>query len=378
MTLRVGLDYRPALVNCEGIGRATRELVRALPQAMTATERLALFGWTLRPPRFAAEELGLANTTQLSRRRFPARWTNAWLGLRGGADGLLGANVFHHTQPRRLCVRRAATTTMIWDLLFLDDDGQPGGPWVAAETAQAMATSARAAADESDLILVPTDFVRQDVIQKLNIAPERVRTVGLGAAHLPAPDYGALHTRPPFLLTVTRIDPRKNHALVLAAFERLVAMGLPHHWLVVGPNGWRAADFHAAVARSPVRHRIALIPKASDAEVAALFATAEAFVFPSRGEGFGLPPVEAQLAGIPVVALRASCLPEVLGDGCAWIEPDTLDAETEALATTLRDVLSNHVTRAGLIARGTQNAARHTWAQSAARHLDAWRTLTEI
>ena len=378
MTLRLGMDYRPALVNREGIGRATRELVRALPSAMTAAERLALFGWTLRAPRFAPDALGTTGNTQLSRMRFPARWTNAALALCGGADGLLGANVFHHTQPRRLRVSRAATTTMIWDLLFLDAEGRPGGPWVAAETAQAMAASAKRAADESDLILVPTEFVRQEVIVKLRIAPERVRTVGLGAAHLPAPDFDALHTRPPFLLTVARIDPRKNHALVLAAFERLVAMGLPHHWLVVGPNGWRAETFHAAVAQSPVRHRIKHIANASDAEVAALVATAEAFVFPSRGEGFGLPPVEAQCAGIPVVAMRTSCLPEVLGDGCAWIEPDTFGAETEALATTLRDVLSNHATRADLIARGTQNAARHTWAQSAARHLEAWRPLTKM
>lgn len=370
-----GLDYRPALVNREGIGRATRELVRGLAGQLSPDEALGLFGWTLRAPRYRRADLGLPERARLHRRRFPARWTNAWLGLTGGVDRALGAAVFHDTQPRRLPTRRAKRTTMIWDLLFLDANGQPGGPWVARDTAHAMAASARAAADSADLLFVPTEFVRNDVIAKLGVAPERVRTVGLGADHLPAPALDLLLTRPPFLLTVARIDPRKNHALVLAAFERMFARGLPHHWLVVGPRGWRADEVLAAIERSPARERISVIENATDAELSGYLEGASAFVFPSRGEGFGLPPVEAQRAGTPVVALATSCLPEVLGDGAAWIAPGTPDEEVAGLEAALERALFDTQARAALIAAGHANAARHTWAASAAAHLAGWRAL---
>lgn len=365
-----GLDYRPALVNREGIGRATRELVRALE--LSQGEALELFGWTLRAPRYGSDALGLPPGARLARRRFPAKLTAPWLRLTGGVDRQLGVRVFHHTQPRRLPVRRARTTTMIWDLLFLDDEGRPGGPFVAADTAAAMAASARRAAAESDLVLVPTNFVRDEVEAKLGVPRERLRTVGLGADHLPPPR--ATSTRPPFVLSVARLDPRKNHRLVLAAFERLVARGLPHHWVLAGPLGWRSGELLAAIAASPARERILHVPNASDQDLADLLAQASAFAFPSLGEGFGLPPVEAQRAGVPVVALRTSCLPEVLGEGAFWVPPGEAP---EAFEAALEAALLDSTARARVTTAGHANAARHTWERAAALHLAAWRELVD-
>ena len=71
--MRVGLDYRTALVNREGIGRATRELVRAL-QHIEDSPELRLFGWTLAKSEFARAGLGLDPRTRLARLRFPSRW----------------------------------------------------------------------------------------------------------------------------------------------------------------------------------------------------------------------------------------------------------------------------------------------------------------
>ena len=176
------------------------------------------------------------------------------------------------------------------------------------------------------------------------------------------------------MLTVGRIDPRKNHCQALAAFERLVAAGLPHHWVVVGPRGWRAEDVLAAFANSPARERITVEHTASDQRVADLLAMASACLFPSLGEGFGLPPVEAQRAGVPVVAVRTSCLPEVLGDGAAWAEPGP--DVVEGLEAALERALLDSASRRALTDSGRANAARHSWRASAAAHLAAWRELS--
>lgn len=370
--LQLGLDYRPALVNREGIGRATRELVRALTALDAPNLNLNLFGWTLAESRFDKSELGI-NQAKLHRRRFPAKLTQPWLRIRGGVDGLMGipSGIFHHTQPSRLPVKSARQTTMIWDLIFLDEDGQPGGPWVEKQTALTMATSAQQAAAESDLILTPTEFVRQDVIAKLNVEASRVATVGLGCNHIHTALPKDLPTRPPFILTVCRVDPRKNHSTMLAAFERLVRAGLPHHWLVVGPDGWRSGAINAAFEASPAAHRIVRIKDAPESQLRGLYATADVFLFASHAEGFGLPPLEAMASGVPVVAAAATCLPEVLGTAAALVDPEDDEALFEALLAPIAD----RNLRREQIRQGKTQAERFSWAVAAEKHLEAWRRL---
>lgn len=373
--MQIGIDYRPALVNREGIGRATRELVRALVQTPNPDFELNLFGWTLAKPRFDKQSLGLvkAQNARLFRRRFPARITRAWLALQGGAPYAMDMQngVFHHTQPRRLPTGKSPTTTMIWDLLFLDDDGRAGGPFVDLRVARSMALSSRRAADESSALLVPTEFVRQEVIEKLGVEKERVHVVGLGCEHILPLKINNPETRPPFVLTVCRVEPRKNHLVMLEAFERLVRSGLPHHWLVVGPDSWGSKEFDAALERSPARHKVQRIKNAPEAELAGLYSTADIFLFASRAEGFGLPPLEAMSAGVPTIAASASCLTEVLGDGARLVPPD----DDEAIFEALSDVICNSDVRDELVRRAYKRAAMHSWPAAAKRHLEVWRTL---
>jgi glycosyltransferase involved in cell wall biosynthesis len=381
----IGLDYRPALVNHEGIGRATRELVRTLvelPGAEIDRVDLELFGWTLAASKFNASELGLGAgphvTAKLHRLRIPSRLSNILLPMIGGADSVIGASdksaIFHHTQPSCVPVKSARQTAMLWDCIYLDDEGNPGGPWVESSTAVAMAKSARKSAERSDLIFAPTDFVRSDLIQKLGLAPSKVITVGLGCDHLPTPNLEALHTRPPFVLTVSRVDPRKNHIAMLRAFELLVKENLPHHWIVAGPDGWRAEQFGRALENSPAKERVHWLRDVSEDELVELYATCEAFLFASHAEGFGLPPLEAMHFGRPVVASTSTCLPEVLGDA---FEPVIATSE-ESIFEGLFKVLTRPAYAEELKIKGRQQAAKHTWKLSATRHLAAWRGLPQL
>jgi glycosyltransferase involved in cell wall biosynthesis len=133
--------------------------------------------------------------------------------------------------------------------------------------------------------------------------------------------------------------------------------------VLVGPRGWLDEPVVAAAER--LADRVRLLGPVPAADLAALYAAATAFVFPSLYEGFGLPPLEAMAQGTPVVASRASCLPEVLGDAALLVAPD----DEEALAEALRAILADPGLRAELSQRGLARAARFSWERTAASTL---------
>jgi len=111
----------------------------------------------------------------------------------------------------------------------------------------------------------------------------------------------------------------------------------------------------------------------ADEELPALLSAAEAFVFPSLYEGFGLPPLEAMACGTPVVASRAGSLPEVLGEAALLVPPDDPGALEDALARLLDD----GALRATLRERGLARATEFTWERTARQTLEAYREVCE-
>jgi len=367
--VRVGLDYRPALVNREGIGRYARELVRALVE-LELDGDLGLFGYTLGRARFSRAELGLAGSrAELLRLRLPSRWVPGLLARLGkGVDDLVGgADVYHHTQYSALPVRRALETATIFDCIYLY--GEAG--YVEPEAAERMAEAARALVRRSQRILVPSEYVGAEVVMALGAHPARVTVTHLGvdhvARHLPPEGFGP--AAQPFVLTVSRVDARKNHVRMLQAFERVAAEGLPHRWLVVGPPGFGAEDFQRALDASPARERVEWRRDVGDAELPRLYAQCDAFLFASLNEGFGLPPLEAMACGAPVVASAVTSLPEVCGDAAWLVEP----TDVERIAEALRRVLVERDLADDLRRRGRARAREFTWRKCAKDTVLAWR-----
>ncbi|QDU66853.1 glycosyltransferase family 4 protein [Engelhardtia mirabilis] len=355
---RLGIDFRPALVNREGIGRVARETVRALGAGEPAI-RLRLFGATLAAPRLAASELDLPASARLFRVRVPSRIWRPLRRLTGlGADDLLGGvDVFHHTQLNHLPVRRAIETATIFDTLYLDG----GSGFVDPPTAARMERHARALVERCARLQVPTEHVAHLVAAQLGADPDRIDVVPLGCDHATrvTPDLGRT-PRGPYLLTVARLDPRKNHVTVLRAFERLVAAGLPHRWIIAGPPGYRCDAIAAALRDSPAADRIEWRRSVDERELAALYADARLFAFPSLAEGFGLPPLEAMAHGCPVIASDEPVLNEVLGTAAVHIAPLDVDGWFEALREGLE--LDRTPQRE---AAARAHAAGWTWDQTA-------------
>ena len=363
--MRIGLDYRTALVNREGIGRAVRELVRALP-GVDPELALELFGSTLREPRVSAAELGLApERSRLVRLRIPSRAWPLVLGATGrGVDDVLGGvDLVHHPQLRALRVRAAVETATIWDVIYT----RGGRGFLDPAEARRMEARAHRIVRRVARVQVPSEHVAREVAEQLSVGPERIDVVPLGCDHVlrERPEVARAPARP-FLLTVARVDPRKNHRAVLDALADLTRGGLDLEWVAAGPLGYRGEEIRARIESSDQAARVRWLGEVSEAELRGLYERCACFVFPSLDEGFGLPPLEAMACGAPVVAARAGSLPEVLGAGARLWDPDGAEPLADAIAAVLDD--PGPWRRAG-----RERANTFTWERAARTCLASWR-----
>jgi glycosyltransferase involved in cell wall biosynthesis len=371
--MRVGLDYRPALQNREGIGRYTRELVRGFVELGFDSD-LGLFGYTAAAMRFSREELGIARSrAELVRMRLPSRWLPWMLRKLGkGVDDLVGgADVYHHTQPNLLDVRRATEVATIFDCIYMIPDSGYLDPSVA----ERMTEAAKQQVQRAKRILVPSQYVGAEVVMALGAHPARVAVTELGCDHIvrELPPEGFGRAKEPYVLTVARVDPRKNHLRMLQAFELLVREGLPHRWVVAGPRGYEWEQFARALERSPARDRVQWIVDAPEADLPRLYAQADCFLFASLNEGFGLPPLEAMACGAPVVSSCVTSLPEVCGDAAFLVEP----TDPERIFEAARRVLMEPDIADELRTRGRAQARKFTWRECAKHTLLAYKKSLE-
>jgi glycosyltransferase involved in cell wall biosynthesis len=207
------------------------------------------------------------------------------------------------------------------------------------------------AATAADLETVGGVVARRVHVIHEGVAPEM--------AESPSPPPTGLPER--YLLFVSTLEPRKNVVTLLDAFACAVARGYPGDLVLVGRWGWRTEGAQEALRRSPVRDRIRHLDYLDRRALAAVMRRAEALVFPSLLEGFGLPVVEAMACGLPVIVSKASSLPEVAGEAGVYVDP--LDAAD--IASAIVRLAGDAELRRCLAARGRERAARFRWEETA-------------
>ncbi len=170
--------------------------------------------------------------------------------------------------------------------------------------------------------------------------------------------------RSPYLLVAGTVEPRKGHATVVAAFERLRAR-VPNLTLVVaGPPGWLGKKAAAGLARPGV----ALLGRVSDTELDQLYRDADVIVNASVYEGFGLTVLEALAHGRPVVASAIPAHVELVGDAARLFPP----GDAGALAAALDELLHDPAERARLRHAALERASRYDLATTIDGHLAAY------
>ncbi|MEE2940531.1 MAG: glycosyltransferase family 1 protein [Planctomycetota bacterium] len=367
MTLRPLIDLRAGLTQGEGVGRYSREVARALAARDDVEPRVFAPTWTR--PSTTLAEAGLGGAPAFAPRLPSKPLTAALRALSIGVERLVrsGTTLVHNTQYRRLPSRLPAVTT-VHDLAYLDSDR-----YVGAATAARMSRFARAAAARGDVLVTPSRAVAAEVVERLQVDPARVVAAPLGIDHVlrmhPADaDRAAVaeevRREGPFLLTAARIERRKNHLGLLRALERLGDVA--PRWVLVGPDGEGAAEFHQALSSSPIRDRVQLLGRVSEGALRARLDACAAFALVPHDEGFGLAPLEAAALGRPVVTSAVPVVEEVCGGAAEFVCPDSPEEIARGIERVLGLAPRERDARAAA-------ALRATWAGCAARHVEAFR-----
>lgn len=237
-------------------------------------------------------------------------------------------------------------------------------------------------------VITVSDTVRQQIIERLGLRPERVVRVYNGVSGelftdpdeppaatlqraLSAASRAALSGGRALILMVGTVEPRKRHALLARAVATLAARrpDLAPLLVVAGQPGW-CADEGIATIRDLEEAGLAVwLPDVDDRALHALYRTATLLALPSRDEGFGLPLAEAMAVGLPAVVAKRGALPEVAGDTAVLVDDD----EPVAWAEVLESVLDDAGLRTRLAARGRERATRFRWEETARETVAVYR-----
>ena len=216
----------------------------------------------------------------------------------------------------------------------------------------------------ADLLVAVSDAPAGDLVDRLAVSQRTIRTIHEGVD--PGFAEGAA-TGPPvalpeaYLLFVSTLEPRKNVVGVLRAFRLLVEWGYQGDLVLVGRWGWRTDAIRQEIESSPVRHRIRHLDYVERPQLAALYRRADALLFPSWLEGFGLPLLEGMACGTPVVTSGTAAMPEIAGPAAVYVDPESPHSIASATAALLRD--PQHRDR--LVALGRRRAQKFSWDRSA-------------
>jgi len=217
-------------------------------------------------------------------------------------------------------------------------------------------------------VIVISSQTSQDAQELLGVDPGKIAITPLGVSPSLRPlttearaAFREMHNldRPTILYLVT-LEPRKNIPILLRAFDR-IAETSGAELVLGGAEGWLTDELHQTLGAMRWRHRVRLTGFIPESDLAAWLSAADCFAFPSRYEGFGLPPLEAMACSTPVVSSTSSSLPEVLGADALLVDPDDVEGLGDALASVLEDAaLASDLRQRGLI-----RAASYSWAETA-------------
>lgn len=231
--------------------------------------------------------------------------------------------------------------------------------------------SSRQAIRSSKVILTVSEFSKREIAETLSADPEKIVVTHLAAAQPEAYDLPPIdihrtlqhfHLLRPYILFLGRLETKKNIDGVVKAYQHYRALTKePLDLILIGQPGfgWEAVEPEVKVLMNQkVVHHIAWV---SPEQKIALQKSAQVFLFISRYEGFGLPPLEAMSAGVPVVASRVGSLPEILHEAAYFVEPD----DTEGIARAIDVFATDQAVRQKYILAGRKLVRQYSWAATA-------------
>jgi glycosyltransferase involved in cell wall biosynthesis len=225
----------------------------------------------------------------------------------------------------------------------------------------------RLSAGKARRIITISESTKRDTVRLLGVSSEKVDVIycGVDKAFCPLPERKVASFRQKrglperIILFVGTIEPRKNVARLVEAYSRLKDGQVK--LVIGGARGWLYEEIFARVEELELTGDVLFPGYIPSNELPLWYNAAELFVYPSLYEGFGLPPLEAMACGTPVITSNVSSLPEVVGEAGLTVDP----MDSERLAETMNQVLSDEVLRQSMRERGLARAGCFSWAKAA-------------
>ena len=229
------------------------------------------------------------------------------------------------------------------------------------------------------LVIAVSQNTRMDVIRHLKADPNKIRVVypGVDTTHfLSSNDDQLSNSSPgvsfenPYLLFVGERRPHKNIVGLIQVFDRFRQLvEKPYHLVIVGKKYGDYDEPESVVEQLELQGLVHFVDYIPDDDLPALYNAAKAVVFLSHYEGFGLIPLEAMAAGVPVVAANTTSLPEAVGDAGILVPPGDYERVTRAIC----DVIPGGIHRQGCIVRGFERVKQFSWEDNARSTLEVYR-----
>jgi len=376
--MKIALDGSLLGARFSGVERSVAQLIAHLPAACAEDDRITVFvgqAFDRREryypggfdERLEFCQTGLDNTQRLSR----ICWQQ--LVLPRLCHGL-GVDLFHAPAYVASALTAVPTVLTLYDLDALEH------PEICkADNRWHYRFAIPAGARRANRVLVPSATTRREVARHLPDVYRRTVVVPLGVPpRFATPDETdaevvARYRLPDeYVLWVGNIEPKKNVEVLIRALHTIQARGerVPH-LVLAGDLSWGTQSVIQQFLASGLQSRVTFLGAVPDADLPAIYRGASLFCFPSLTEGFGLPPLEAMAAGVPVIISDAEALVDISGKA-ATIVPAT---DAEGWAAAIQTLLADTDLRRNRIAMGRSRAAEYTWQRCAIQTVAVYREI---
>lgn len=239
-------------------------------------------------------------------------------------------------------------------------------------------------------IITVSNYTKNDILRYFKVKPDKIEVIYEGSPVVdgssrkeesPGDDIlRKFNISRPYLIYVGNAYPHKNLERMILAFGKLVKEDINYQLILVGDMDYFyqrlkrfVKDLDDRFFGRKLSSRIVFTDFVSDDELRVLYQNASLYVFPSLCEGFGLPPLEAMVYGLPVVCSGASCLPEILGPAATYFNP----TNPQEMAETIRRVLEDKDLKEKLVLEGFRRAKGYCWPKMARETLAVYNNLAK-